>query len=212
MVLTILLNVVMLPFRYQTMRSGLKMQRIQPQMDAIKARYAKYKVTDPKRADMNTEIMALQKENGVNMFGGCIPTLLTFPLLFAMLGMLPKVVELREAHWFWLHDLTSADPYHVLPIIMVVSQFLVQFYMPAPGVDPQQQKMMAFMMPVFSGYITWNYSAGLALYWCVGNLLMIGAQYGMNQTKEGREMREIAAKRARRKTGAPQGKTIQGKR
>ncbi|MGI4979608.1 MAG: membrane protein insertase YidC [Janthinobacterium lividum] len=211
-VLTILLNVVMLPFRYQTMRSGLKMQRIQPQMDTIKAKYAKYKVTDPKRAEMNTEIMALQKDNGVNMFGGCIPTLLTFPLLFAMLGMLPKVVELREAHWFWLHDLTSADPYHILPIVMVVSQFLVQFYMPAPGVDPQQQKMMAFMMPVFSGYITWNYSAGLALYWCVGNLLMIGAQYAMNQTKEGREMREIAAKRARRKIGAPQAKTIQGKR
>ena len=67
-----------------------------------------------------------------------------------MLGMLPKVVELREAHWFWLHDLTSADPYHILPIVMVVSQFLVQFYMPAPGVDPQQQKMMAFMMPAFS--------------------------------------------------------------
>ncbi len=211
-VLTILLNLVMLPFRYQTMKSGLKMQRIQPQMDAIKAKYAKYKVTDPKRADMNTEIMALQKDNGVNMFGGCIPTLLTFPLLFAMLGMLPKVVELREAHWFWLHDLTAADPYHILPITMVLSQFLVQFYMPSPGVDPQQQKMMAFMMPVFSGYITWNYSSGLALYWCVGNLIMIAAQYGMNQTKDGREMRDLATKRARRKAGAPQAKTIQGKR
>ncbi len=211
-VLTIILNVVMLPFRYQTMKSGLKMQRIQPQMDAIKAKYAKYKVTDPKRSEMNTEIMALQKDNGVNMFGGCIPTLLTFPLLFAMLGMLPKVVELRQAHWFWLHDLTAADPYHILPITMVLSQFLVQFYMPAPGVDPQQQRMMAFMMPVFSGYITWNYSSGLALYWCVGNLIMIAAQYGMNQTKEGREMRELAVKRARRKAGAPQAKTIQGKR
>ena len=217
-VLTILLNVTMLPFRYQTMKSGLKMQRIQPQMDAIKARYAKYKVTDPKRAEMNTEIMALQKDNGVNMFGGCIPTLLTFPLLFAMLGMMGKVVELRGANWFWLHDLSSADPYHILPIVMVLSQFLVQFYMPAPGVDPQQQKMMAFMMPVFSGYITWSYPSGLALYWCVGNLLMIGAQYAMNQTKEGREMRELANRRARRKAGAPQiksgtqPKTIQGKR
>ena len=210
--LTVLMNIVLLPFRFQTLKSGLKMSRIQPQMDAVKAKYAKYKVTDPKRAEMNTEIMALQKENGVNMFGGCIPTLLTFPLLFAMLGMLPKVVELREAHWFWLHDLTAADPYHILPIVMVVSQFLVQFYMPSPGVDPQQQKMMAFMMPVFSGYITWNYSAGLALYWCVGNLIMIAAQYGMNQTKEGREMRALALKRARRKTGAPQPKTIQGKR
>ena len=210
--LTVLVNLVLLPFRYQSLKSGLKMQRIQPQMDAIKARYAKYKVTDPKRADMNAEIMALQKDNGVNMLGGCVPTLLTFPLLFAMLGMLPKVVELREAHWFWLHDLTAADPYHVLPVIMVLSQFLTQFYMPAPGMDPQQQKMMAFMMPVFSGFITWNYSSGLALYWCVGNLMMVAAQFGMNQTREGREMRELAAKRARRKVGSPQGKTIQGKR
>ncbi|AFL90523.1 membrane protein insertase, YidC/Oxa1 family, N-terminal domain protein [Terriglobus roseus DSM 18391] len=210
--LTVVVNLVLLPFRFQSLKSGLKMQRIQPQMDAIKAKYAKYKVTDPKRADMNAEIMALQKDNGVNMLGGCVPTLLTFPLLFAMLGMLPKVVELREAHWFWLHDLTAADPYHILPIVMVLSQFLTQFYMPAPGMDPQQQKMMAFMMPVFSGFITWNYSSGLALYWCVGNLMMVAAQLAMNQTKEGREMRELAAKRARRKVGSPQAKTIQGKR
>jgi YidC/Oxa1 family membrane protein insertase len=212
-ILTILINLLMLPFRYQTLKSSLKMQRIQPQMDAIKQKYAKYKVTDPKRADMNAEMMAIQKENGVNMFGGCIPTLLTFPLLFAMLTMLPKVVELREAHWFWLHDLTAADPWKILPITMFVSQFLVQFYMPAsPGMDPQQQKMMAFMMPLFSLYITWNYSSGLALYWCIGNLIMIAAQYAMNQTKEGKEIREIAAKRARRKTGTPQAKTIQGRR
>ena len=211
-VLTIVINLIILPFRFVTMKSGLKMQRIQPQMDAIKAKYAKYKVTDPKRAEMNTEIMALQKANGVNMFGGCIPTLLTFPLLFAMLGMLPKVVELRETHWFWLHDLTVADPYHILPVVMVLTQFLTQYYMPAPGMDPQQQKMMAFTMPIFSGFITWNYSSGLALYWCVGNILMILAQFAMNQTREGREMRELATKRARRKSTAGQPKTIQGKR
>ena len=210
-VFTILINVVLLPLRISSMKSALKMQRLQPQMDAIKARFAKYKATDPKRAEMNSEIMQLQKANGVNMFGGCIPTLIQMPLLIAMFSMLTKVVELRQAHWYWLHDLTAADPYHILPIIMIVSQFLVQFYMPSPGVDPQQQKMMAFMMPAFSGYMTWNYSSGLALYWCVGNLIMVLQQTIMNQTSLGREMREIAAKRARRKAGT-QGKTIQGKR
>jgi YidC/Oxa1 family membrane protein insertase len=115
--------------------------------------------------------------------------------------MLPKVVELRQAHWFWLPDLSSADPWHILPIVMVVSQFLVQFYTPSPGVDPQQQKMMAFMMPPFSGYMTWNYASGLALYWAVGNLIGIAQQAVMNRTSLGREMREIAAKRARRKSG-----------
>jgi len=209
-ILTVFINLIILPLRVKTMQSGLKMQRIQPQMDAIKEKYKKYKVTDPKKNEMNAEIMQLQKDNGVNMFGGCIPTLIQMPLLFAFFGMLPKVVELRQAHWFWLPDLTAADPYHILPILMVVSQFLVQYYTPSPGVDPQQQKMMAFMMPAVSGYMTWNYASGLALYWSVGNLIGIAQQAVMNRTSIGREMREIAAKRARRKAGT--GTTIQGRR
>ncbi len=213
--LTILINLVILPLRIKTMQSGLKMQRIQPQMDAIKKKYAHLKVTDPKRADMNAEIMQLQKDNGVNMFGGCVPTLIQMPLLLAFFGMLPKVVELRQAHWLWLPDLSAADPYHILPIFMALSMFLVQFYTPSPGVDPQQQKMMAFMMPAFSFYMTWNYSSGLALYWSVGNVISISTQMIMNRTSIGKEMREIAAKRARRKIGAGVGsatpKTIQGK-
>ena len=210
-ILTILINILMLPFRIKTMQNGLKMQRIQPQMDAIKEKYKKYKATDPKRNEMNAEIMKLQKDNGVNMFGGCIPTLITLPLLYAFFTMLPRVVELRQAHWLWLPDLQSPDPWHILPIIMVVSQFLVQFYTPSPGVDPQQQKMMAFMMPAISGYFTWNYGSGLALYWAVGNLISIAQQSIMNRTSIGREMREIAAKRARRKAGVG-ATTIQGKR
>ena len=209
-ILTVIINILTLPFKIKTMQSGLKMQRIQPQMDAIKEKYKKFKVTDPKRNEMNAEIMQLQKDNGVNMFGGCIPTLITLPLLWAFFTMLPRVVELRQAHWLWLPDLQQPDPWHILPILMVVSQFLVQFYTPSPGVDPQQQKMMAFMMPAVSGFFTWTYGSGLALYWAVGNLIGIAQQAIMNRTSLGREMREIAAKRARRKSGAPQ--TVQGKR
>src|SRR6202011_5707102 len=95
------------------------------------------------------------------------------------------------------------DPWHLLPAIMVISQFLVQFYTPSPGVDLQQQKMMAFMMPLFSGYLTLTYASALALYWSVGNLIGIAHQAVMHRTSLGREMREIAAKRARRKAGAP---------
>jgi membrane protein insertase, YidC/Oxa1 family, N-terminal domain len=208
-ILTILINILMLPFRIKTMQNGLKMQRIQPQMNAIKERYKKYKATDPKKAEMNAEIMKLQKDNGVNMFGGCIPTLITLPLLYAFYGMLPRVVELRHAHWLWIPDLQSADPLHILPIVMVISQFLVQWYTPSPGVDPSQQKMMAFTMPAISGWFTWYYGAGLALYWAVGNFIGIIQQGVMNRTSLGKEMREVAAKRARRKAGT--GKVIQGK-
>jgi YidC/Oxa1 family membrane protein insertase len=214
-IFTIFINLLLLPLRMQSMKGMLKMQRIQPQIDVIKAKYKNPKPTDPKMAEMNAEIMDLQKKNGVSMFGGCIPTLVQFPLLFAFFTMMTKVVELRQAHWFWLPDLSQADPYHILPIVMVVTSFLVQFYTPSPGVDPQQQRMMAFMMPAFSGWMTWNYASGLALYWNVGNFVMIAQQLVLNRTALGREMREIQLKRARQKaqaTGSPAPKTIQGKR
>jgi YidC/Oxa1 family membrane protein insertase len=214
-ILTILINILMLPFRFKTMQNGLKMQRIQPQMTAIKERYKKYKATDPKKTEMNAEIMKLQKDNGVNMFGGCIPTLITLPLLYAFYGMLPRVVELRHAHWLWIPDLQNPDPWHILPIVMVISQFLVQWYTPSPGVDPQQQKLMAFTMPAISGWFTWYYGAGLALYWAVGNFIGIIQQGVMNRTSLGKEMRQLAAKRARRKSGTggkpSTSKVIQGK-
>ena len=97
---------------------------------------------------MNAEIMQLQKDNGVNMFGGCIPTLITMPLLFAFFTMLPRVVELRQAHWFVAAE-PAASGLHIIfcRSAMGISMFLVQFYTPSPGVNPQQQKMMAFMMP-----------------------------------------------------------------
>jgi len=218
-IFTVMINVVLLPLRIQGMKSALKMQRIQPQVDAIKAKFKNPKPTDPKAAEMNAEVMALQKANGVSMLGGCIPSLIQLPLLFAFFTMMTKVVELRQAHFFWLPDLSAADPYHILPVLMVLTSFLAQFYTPSPGVDPQQQKMMAFVMPLFSGYLTWQYASGLALYWNVGNLVMIATQLVMNQTSLGREMKEIAAKRARRKVAAPKpgqravtAKTIQGRK
>jgi YidC/Oxa1 family membrane protein insertase len=211
---TVFINLILLPLRVQGMRSMLKMQRIQPEIDAIKAKYKNPGATDPKAAEMNAEVMAYQKSQGVSMFGGCIPTLIQLPLLLAFYAMMTKVVELRQAHWFWLHDLSSYDPYRILPIMMVLTSFLVQFYTPSPGVDPQQQRMMAFMMPAFSGYMTWSFAAGLALYWNTNNLIMILQQAVMNRTSLGRELRELAAKRARKKIGVPPGgpKTIQGRR
>lgn len=211
---TVLINLVLLPLRIVSMRSALKMQRIQPQIDAIKAKHGNPGATDTKTAAMNQEIMAYQKENGVNVFGGCIPTLIQFPLLFAFFAMMTKVVELRHAHFLWLPDLAAADPYHILPIVMVATSFAVQFYMPQPGVDPQQQRMMAFMMPAISGYWTWSYASGLALYWNVGNIIMMIQQLVMNRTALGREMRQMQLNRAKKKTLASgsKGKTIQARR
>jgi YidC/Oxa1 family membrane protein insertase len=136
------------------------------------------------------------------MFGSCLPMLIQLPLIWAFYEMLENAIELRNAHWYWLHDLSSADPYHILPFVLVASQFLVQFFTPSPGMDASQQKMMAFSMPLVSGFIAWHYASGLALYWAGSNVIGIGQQYVINKTKLGKEMREIQLKRAMKKKGA----------
>ncbi len=203
LLLTLVLNLAMLPTRVQMMKSALKMQRVQPEMAVIKEKYKKYKATDPRRQDMNKEIMALQQREGVNMFGGCLPMLIQYPLLYGFYRMLQNVIELRQAHWAWLHDLATPDPLHILPIVVIISMFTLQFLSPSPGMDPAQQKMMAFMMPVFFGFMMWNFAAGISLYWAAGNLINTGTQIVMNRTGMGKQMRELAAKRALKKLGKP---------
>jgi YidC/Oxa1 family membrane protein insertase len=196
LLLTLILNLAMLPTRFMMMKSSLKMQRIQPQIEAIKAKYAKYKTTDPRRQDMNKEMFDLQKKEGVNMFGGCLPMLLQYPLLFGFYRMLMYAIELRQAHWLWLKDLSAPDALHILPVFVIVSMFLSQFFTPSPGMDQSQQRMMAFMMPAIFGVMMWNIGSGVALYWAGSNLLGVAQQMVMNRTSMGREMRAIAAKRA----------------
>jgi YidC/Oxa1 family membrane protein insertase len=193
---TLAFTLVLLPSRIMMTKSSLKMMRIQPKVDAIKKRYANLKMNDPKRAEMNTEMMALYKEEGVNMYGSCLPMLLQMPLFFAYYRMLASAVELRQAHWLWLPDLSQPDPTHILPIIIIVTMFLTQYITPSPGMDPAQRRMMAFMMPIIFGFMLWHYASGLALYWGTSNILYLAMQIGINSSHWGKEMHEIAARRA----------------
>jgi len=206
-------NIIMLPTRIMAMRSSLKMMRIQPKVDAIKRKYANLKINDPKRAEMNTETMELYKTEGVNMYGSCLPMLPQIPLFWAYFKVLQSAVELRQAHFFWLTDLSAPDPKYILPILIIISMFFTQYITPSPGMDPAQRRMMAFIMPVFFGFMLLHYASGLALYWGTSNIINLALQLAINQSSIGREMHEIAAKRAARKLGNSSGsKTIQGKR
>jgi len=210
-IVTVIFNVLMLPTRIMMMRSSLKMMRIQPKVEAIKRKYANLKMNDPKRSEMNTEMMALYKTEGVNMYGGCLPMLLQMPLFFAYYRVLANVIELRQAHWFWLADLSMPDPIYILPILIIFTMFLVQFLTPSPGMDPAQRRMMAFLMPVIFGFSMLHFASGLALYWGTGNIINLGIQLGINQSSIGKEMHALAAKRAAKKSpGGP--KTILGKK
>ncbi len=211
-IITVIFNLVLLPTRFMMMKSSLKMMRIQPKVEALKKRYAHLKATDPKRSEMNTEMMQLYKDEGVNMYGGCLPMLLQMPLFFAYYKVLLNAVELRQAHWFWLSDLSAPDPLHILPALIIVTMFLVQYITPSPGMDPTQRRMMAFMMPVFMGFILWHYASGLALYWITGNIINLAIQVGINQSSMGKEMHAIAARRAAKKSGSAGPKVVQGRR
>jgi YidC/Oxa1 family membrane protein insertase len=195
------------------MRSSLKMMRIQPKVDALKKRYSHLKINDPKKAEMNTEMMQLYKDEGVNMYGGCLPMLPQIPLFFAYFRVLQYTVELRQAHWFWLKDLSTPDPLHILPILIIITMFLTQYITPSPGMDPAQRRMMAFIMPVFMGFILFNYASGLALYWGTSNLINLILQLSINQSSMGKEMHAIAARRnPPKKSSGASPRVIQGRR
>src|SRR5687768_18617981 len=122
-----------------------KMQLLQPQMKAIQDRYAGLKVTDPGRQKMNTEIMNLYRERGVNPASGCVPMLLTMPVLFAFYSLLSQAIELRGADFgLWIHDLSAKDPYYVTPLLMGATMFWQQRITPSTA-DPAQQRIMLIM-------------------------------------------------------------------
>ena len=206
---TALFTLLMMPTRFMMLKSSLKMMRIQPKVDAIKKRYANLKATDPRRQEMNAEMMGLYKQEGVNMYGGCLPMLVQMPLFIAYFEVLNNVIELRQAHWFWLTDLSMPDPLHILPILIIISMFFTQYITPSPGMDPAQRRMMAFMMPVMFGFMLWRYASGLALYWGTSNIMNLAMQIGINQSHIGKEMRLIAERRAAKAGG---NKTIQGRK
>jgi len=197
---TLIISLALLPLRITQMKSMLKMQRVAPQIKAVQEKYKKYSLRDPRKAAMNEEISALYKKEGVNPAGGCLPMLIQLPFLWAYYTMLSRAIDLRHAHWLWIKDLSAAEPFpYILPIVMVVSMLVVQKMTPQAGMDPAQQKMMTIMMPLFMGFIFFRLAAGLNLYYAESNLISIAQQAIMNRTSLGKEMREMLAKRARKK-------------
>jgi YidC/Oxa1 family membrane protein insertase len=178
--LTVLINLVMFPLRHKSVVSMRRMQEIQPQVKAIQDRYAHLKMTDPARQNMNKEMMQLYKERGVNPASGCVPMLLTLPVLFAFYAMLSVAIELRGAPFVgWIKDLSVHDPLFITPVLMGITQF-VQTKMTPSTADPAQQKVMMFMPLLFMGMFVWAPS-GLVIYWTTTNLWGIGQQMVTNK-------------------------------
>ena len=194
-VLTAIFNLLMFWPRMMSMKTSLRTMRLQPKVDEIKRRYADLKMNDPRRAAMGTELAALYKGEGANLYAGCLPLLLQMPLFLAYFRVLQHATELQHAHWLWLTDLSLPDPLHILPVLIVLTMCATQFITPSPGMDPAQRRLFAFVMPVVMGFTLWHYASGLGLYWVTGNIMNLGIQMGINHTKMGKEMLALAAKR-----------------
>jgi YidC/Oxa1 family membrane protein insertase len=180
--ITICINLLLLPLRLSSMKSARKMQALQPQIAAINAKYKNIKLNDPRKAEQNQEVMDLYKKHGANPLGGCLPMVIQLPLVYAFYRVLNVSIEMRGAHWLWVTDLSQPETFaiHMLPIIMIVTQFIMQKMTPNPTMDPSQAKMMQFM-PLMFGFFFYSMPSGLVLYWLTGNLVGIAQQYLINK-------------------------------
>jgi YidC/Oxa1 family membrane protein insertase len=180
--ITIVINLLLVPLRLSSMKSARRMQSLQPQIAAINSKYKGLKLNDPRKAEQNQEVMDLYKKHGVNPVGGCLPMIIQLPILYAFYKVLNVTIEMRGAHWLWVTDLSQPEslPIHVLPIIMIISQFIMQKMTPNPTMDPSQARMMQFM-PLMFGFFFYNISSGLVLYWLTGNLVGILLQWIINK-------------------------------
>ena len=210
-VLTVIINLVMFPLRHKSVVSMRKMQELQPEVKAIQERYAKLKMSDPARQKMNVEMMNLYRERGVNPASGCVPMLLTMPVLFAFYSMLSVAIELRGAPFvWWIKDLSVHDPLFITPVLMGITQFVQTRMTPQTGGDPLQQKMMMFMPLIFMFMFIWAPS-GLVIYWTVSNLWAIGQQAVTNRLIGPAAVHVVRPPAERRMKSAGGGRTEQAK-
>jgi YidC/Oxa1 family membrane protein insertase len=183
-VLTLVINMVLFPLRISSYKTTLKMQRVAPEIKQIQDKYKKYTMRDPRKQEMNKEVMAVYSREGINPLGGCFQMFLQMPIWFGLNTVLRYSIEMRHARWFgWITDLSARDPYYVLPIIMGLSMYLVSKMTPMTSTDPQQQMMMKIMPVTMAGiFMISPISSGLAVYILTSSMVGIGQQWWLNRT------------------------------
>lgn len=167
---TVLIKLAFYRLSATSYKSMAGMRKLQPKLQALRERYGDDK------AKISQATMELYRQEKVNPLGGCLPIIIQIPVFIALYWVLLESVELRQAPFiFWIKDLASADPYHVLPLIMGATMFIQQKLNPAPP-DPMQAKVMMFLPILFTG-LFWSFPSGLVLYWIVNNTLSIMQQW-----------------------------------
>jgi YidC/Oxa1 family membrane protein insertase len=182
---TLILKIVFLPLTLTASKSAKRMQKIQPEMQALKEKFK----DNPQK--MKTETMELFKKHKVNPMGGCLPILITIPFFFGFFTMLQSTAELRFQSFLWAQDLSAPDtitqifgfPINIMPILMGITSIIQMRLTPQPTTDNMQAKMFKFVPYMFIVFC-YYYSCALAIYWTVGNIFTIGQQLIINRMKD----------------------------
>jgi YidC/Oxa1 family membrane protein insertase len=173
-ILTVIIKIIFWFPTQISMKSMQEMKKLQPEMAKLREKYK-----DDKEK-LNKELMELYRRYKVNPMSGCLPMAIQIPVFFALYKVLLYSIELRHAPFYWwIKDLSAADPYYISPILMGASMFVQQWMTPTTG-DPTQAKMM-LIMPVVFTFMFLSFPTGLVIYWFFSNLLSIGQQLYMNQ-------------------------------
>lgn len=169
----VLMRVLLWPLNQKAMRAQMRNMAVQPMVKEIQTKYK----DNPEK--LQKEMMRLYKEYGFNPLAGCLPMLLPWPVLIALFFVFQNTIELRGVPFYWLPDLSAKDPIYLLPILLAVSMFALQFIsfrsMPEAGKNPQM-KMMMYFMPPFFGFIFMQFPSGLNLYYATAQLATIPQQ------------------------------------
>jgi YidC/Oxa1 family membrane protein insertase len=173
--LTIIVRLILTPLTITQTRSMARMQKIQPQLKELQKKYK-----DDKQK-LQQETMDFYKKNNVNPLAGCLPLILQMPLFFALFQALRNPTEkvrsiVKDFDFLWL-NLNERDPYYILVILMVGTMFLST---KLSTTDPKQSKFM-YILPVVFGFISWQFPAGILVYWVTTNVWSIGQQWIVNK-------------------------------
>ncbi|HCH61630.1 MAG TPA: hypothetical protein DFR83_02420 [Deltaproteobacteria bacterium] len=168
--LTLTIKLLFFRLNEKALGSSEKMKKLQPEVEALREKYK-----DDQQLQ-SQEMMKLWQKNGVSPLGGCLPMLVQMPVFFALYTVMYYSVELYDAQFLYLQDLTATDPYGVIPTLYAILMIAQQSMMPTANMDPTQARMMK-LMPLFFAFIMFSFPSGLVLYFCINMVLTIGQQY-----------------------------------
>ena len=173
-IMTIIVKILLYPLTKKQIESTKAMMAMQPKMKAIQEKYK----NDKQR--LNMELANLYKQENVNPLAGCLPLLVQMPIMIGIFYCIRDFHYVGPANFLWIQSISNPDPMYILPVLSALTTF-VQSKQTMPDTSSAQNKMMLYFMPLFIGYISFSFPAGLVLYWVVMNLMQIGQQALMNK-------------------------------